>query len=35
MLGVCDSAASNDGLRITSSLMLPSPCQNTVGTPKV
>ena len=35
MLRVFDSAASRGGSRWTSPLMLPSPCQNKVGTPKI
>ena len=31
---VFDSAASMGGLRLSSLMMLPSPCQNKVGTPK-
>jgi hypothetical protein len=31
---VSDSAASISGLRLASLMLLPSPCQNKVGTPK-
>jgi hypothetical protein len=34
MRRVSDSAASTSGLRLTSLMVLPSPCQNKVGTPE-
>ena len=35
MHGVFDSAALKTGSRVSSAFMLPSPCQNEVGTPNL